>query len=198
MAEDQGYRGPFAPTSPAPKQGFAHNEESSHERGKEYRDQGSLFTYAPNGGEVEPQHQHHDREREREHDRRDDRRDERRNDRYNDRRDWNQDRYSERSEHPFKELMGIVRPLIKDLRESYGKRMNTPTKRDSTILNVSKMNLKVGWGTEIWRKRIRVTSMCRSRNSAICFSQFRISFSTFTRKLVKILKSARNCTTSFT
>lgn len=35
MAEDQGYRGPFAPTSPAPKQGFAHNEESSHERGKE-------------------------------------------------------------------------------------------------------------------------------------------------------------------
>lgn len=49
MAEDQGYRGPFAPTSPAPKQGFAHNEESSHERGKEYRDQGSLFTYAPNG-----------------------------------------------------------------------------------------------------------------------------------------------------
>lgn len=30
MAEDQGYRGPFAPTSPAPKQGFAHNEESSH------------------------------------------------------------------------------------------------------------------------------------------------------------------------
>lgn len=77
MAEDQGYRGPFAPTSPAPKQGFAHNEESSHERGKEYRDQGSLFTYAPNGGEVEPQH--HDREREREHDRRDDRRDERRN-----------------------------------------------------------------------------------------------------------------------
>lgn len=62
MAEDQGYRGPFAPTSPAPKQGFAHNEESSHERGKEYRDQGSLFTYAPNGGEVEPQH--HDRERE--------------------------------------------------------------------------------------------------------------------------------------
>lgn len=68
MAEDQGYRGPFAPTSPAPKQGFAHNEESSHERGKEYRDQGSLFTYAPNGGEVEPQH--HDRERE--HDRRDD------------------------------------------------------------------------------------------------------------------------------
>lgn len=126
MAEDQGYRGPFAPTSPAPKQGFAHNEESSHERGKEYRDQGSLFTYAPNGGEVEPQH--HDRERE--HDRRDDRRDERRN--------------------------------------------------------------------EIWRKRIRVTSMCRSRNSAICFSQFRISFSTFTRKLVKILKNARNCTTSFT
>lgn len=103
MAED---RGPFAPTSPAPKQGFAHNEESSHERGKEYRDQGSLFTYAPNGGEVEPQHQHHDR--------RDDRRDER----YDDRRDWNQDRYSERSEHPFKELMGIVRPLIKDLRES--------------------------------------------------------------------------------
>lgn len=69
MAEDQG---PFAPTSPAPKQCFAHNEESSHERGKEYRDQGSLFTYAPNGGEVEPQH--HDRERE--HDRRDDRRDE--------------------------------------------------------------------------------------------------------------------------
>lgn len=67
MAEDQGYRGPFAPTSPAPKQGFAHNEESSHERGKEYRDQGSLFTYAPNGGEVEPQH--HDR----------------RNDRYDDR-----------------------------------------------------------------------------------------------------------------
>ena len=64
MAEDQGYRGPFAPTSPAPKQGFAHNEESSHERGKEYRDQGSLFTYAPNGGEVEPQHQ--DREREHE------------------------------------------------------------------------------------------------------------------------------------
>ena len=124
-------------------QGFAHNEESSHERGKEYRDQGSLFTYAPNGGEVEPQH--HDRERE--HDRRDDRRDERRNDRYDDRRDW---------------------------------------------------NLKVGWGTEIWRKRIRVTSMCRSRNSAICFSQFRISFSTFTRKLVKILKNARNCTTSFT
>lgn len=56
MAEDQGYRRPFAPTSPAPKQGFAHNEESSHERGKEYRDQGSLFTYAPNGGEVEPQH----------------------------------------------------------------------------------------------------------------------------------------------
>ena len=56
MAEDQGYRGPFAPTSPAPKQGFAHNEESSHEHGKEYRDQGSLFTYAPNGGEVEPQH----------------------------------------------------------------------------------------------------------------------------------------------
>lgn len=55
-----------------------------------------------------------------------------------------------------------------------------------------------GWGTEIWRKRIRVTSMCRSRNSAICFSQFRISFSTFTRKLVKILKNARNCTTSFT
>lgn len=100
------------------KQGFAHNEESSHERGKEYRDQGSLFTYAPNGGEVEPQH--HDRERE--HDRRDDRRDERRNDRYDDRRDWNQDRYSERSEHPFKELMGIVRPLIKDLRESYGKK----------------------------------------------------------------------------
>lgn len=98
MAEDQGYRGPFAPTSPAPKQGFAHNEESSHERGKEYRDQGSLFTYAPNGG------------------------DERRNDRYDDRRDWNQDRYSERSEHPFKELMGIVRPLIKDLRESYGKK----------------------------------------------------------------------------
>ena len=93
MAEDQEYRGPFAPTSPAPKQGFAHNEESSHERGKEYRDQGSLFTYAPNGGEVEPQH--HDRERE--HDRRDDRRDERRNDRYDDRRDWNQDRYSERS-----------------------------------------------------------------------------------------------------
>lgn len=83
MAEDQGYRGPFAPTSPAPKQGFAHNEESSHERGKE------------------PQH----------HDRRDDRRDERRNDRYDDRRDWNQDRYSERSEHPFKELMGMVRPL---------------------------------------------------------------------------------------
>lgn len=40
--------------SPAPKQGFAHNEESSHERGKEYRDQGSLFTYAPNDGEVEP------------------------------------------------------------------------------------------------------------------------------------------------
>lgn len=36
MAEDQGYRGPFAPTSPAPKQGSAHNEESSHERGKEY------------------------------------------------------------------------------------------------------------------------------------------------------------------
>ena len=104
--------------SPAPKQGFAHNEESSHERGKEYRDQGSLFTYAPNGGEVEPQH--HDRERE--HDRRDDRRDERRNDRYDDRRDWNQDRYSERSEHPFKELMGMVRPLIKDLRESYGKK----------------------------------------------------------------------------
>lgn len=30
-------------------------------------------------------------------------------DRYDDRRDWNQDRYSERSEHPFKELMGIVR-----------------------------------------------------------------------------------------
>lgn len=118
MAEDQGYRGPFAPTSPAPKQGFAHNEESSHEHGKEYRDQGSLFTYAPNGGEVE--HQHHDRERE--HDRRDDRRDERRNDCYDDRRDWNQDRYSERSEHPFKELMGIVRPLIKDLRESYGKK----------------------------------------------------------------------------
>lgn len=55
-----------------------------------------------------------------------------------------------------------------------------------------------GWGTEIWRKRIRVTSMCRSRNSAICFSQFRISFNTFTRKLVKILKNARNCTTSFT
>lgn len=26
-----------------------------------------MFTYAPNGGEVEPQHQHHDREREREH-----------------------------------------------------------------------------------------------------------------------------------
>lgn len=49
----------------ASTQGFAHNEESSHERGKEYRDQGSLFTYAPNGGEVEPQHQHHDRERER-------------------------------------------------------------------------------------------------------------------------------------
>lgn len=46
----------------AEDQGFAHNEESSHERGKEYRDQGSLFTYAPNGGEVEPQH--HDRERE--------------------------------------------------------------------------------------------------------------------------------------
>lgn len=64
MAEDQGYRGPFAPTRPAPKQGFAHNEESSHEHGKEYRDQGSLFTYAPNGGEVEPQH--HDREREHE------------------------------------------------------------------------------------------------------------------------------------
>lgn len=111
MAEDQGYRGPFAPTSPAPKQGFAHNEESSHERGKEYRDQGSLFTYAPNGGEVEPQH--HDRERE--HDRRDDRRDERRNDRYDDRRDWNQDRYSERSEHPFKELMGMVRPPYQGL-----------------------------------------------------------------------------------
>lgn len=100
MAEDQGYRGPFAPTSPAPKQGFAHNEESSHERGKEP--------------------QHHDRERE--HDRRDDCRDERRNDRYDDRRDWNQDRYSERSEHPFKELMGMVRPLIKDLREFYGKK----------------------------------------------------------------------------
>lgn len=66
-----------------------------------------MFTYAPNGGEVEPQHY----DREREHDRRDDRRDERRNDRYDDRRDWNQDRYSERSEHPFKELMGMVRPL---------------------------------------------------------------------------------------
>lgn len=52
-----------------------------------------------------------------------------------------------------------------------------------------------GWGTEIWLKRIRVTSMYRSRNSAICFSQFRISFSTFMRKLVK---NARNCTTSFT
>lgn len=38
MAEDQGYRGPFAPTSPAPKQGFAHNEESSHERGKDLRE----------------------------------------------------------------------------------------------------------------------------------------------------------------
>lgn len=194
MAEDQGYRGPFAPTSPAPKQGFAHNEESSHERGKEYRDQGSLFTYAPNGGEVELQH--HDRERE--HDRRDDRRDERRNDRYDDRRDWNQDRYSKRSEHPFKELMGMVRPLIKDLRESYGKKNEYANEKGFDDIERIEDELE-GWlGYRDLAKKIRVTSMCRSRNSAICFSQFRISFSTFTRKLVKILKNARNCITSFT
>lgn len=116
MAEDQGYRGPFAPTSPAPKQGFAHNEESSHERGK-------------------------------------------------------------------------------DLRESYGKKNEYANEKGFDDIERIEDELE-GWlGTEIWRKRIRVTSMCRSRNSAICFSQFRISFSTFTRKLVK---NARNCTTSFT
>ena len=93
MAEE--YKGPYAQTSPAPKQGFAHDEEPSreHEHMKDSRhDQGSLFAYTPMGVNSEPSH--HERHEHR----------------------------SEKSDHPLKELVNMVRPLIKDLRESYDKK----------------------------------------------------------------------------
>lgn len=79
------YPGPYAPTNPAPKQGFAHDGEPLHDHVKEHtHEQGSLFTYTPMG--VESEHKHHDR-------------------------------HSEKSEHPLAEMMAMLKPLIKQLRE---------------------------------------------------------------------------------
>lgn len=83
MAE--GYPGQYAPTNPAPKQGFAHDVEPSHDNVKEHaHEQGSLFAYTPMG--VESEHKHHDRQ-------------------------------SEKSEKPLAELVAMIKPLIKQLRE---------------------------------------------------------------------------------